>query len=182
VLEVNDIKKIDGMYVPQEAVRRFNKKVIDHVLSNKSRPPADMTMQNELSQVQADQNGQGATRFFKPSDISSKMWKDIFKDLEWEVEVNISIDPNGSSEASDKGAIMQTLNSTLQLIMNPGYASNPQAQMVVQEILRQTGRYSPLQLSSTPPPQPVPPPSAPIPSPMNPPPRSMAATGQGGAK
>lgn len=154
-LEANDIKKIDSMYVPQEAIKRFNKKVIDHVLKNGSRPSQDVNLNNEIQQVQNEQNGGGATRYFKPSDITSKTWKDIFSDFDW-MEVDIALDANGSSEASDQAAILQTLNTMLQLVMNPGYGSNPQAQMIVQQILRQTGRFSPLQIASTPAPQPQP--------------------------
>lgn len=158
VLEANDIKKIDGMYVPQEAIKRFNKKVISHVL-NTGTMPMDANLQNEMQQVQAEVNGQGTTRYFQPSEITSKTWKEIFKDFEW-MEVDVALDANGSSEASDQAAILTTLNTMLQLVMNPGYASNLQAQMVVQAILRQTGRFSPLQIASTPPQS--------IPSPMSP--------------
>ncbi len=160
-LEANDIKKIDGMYVPQEAIKRFNKKVISHVLKTGTRP--DANLQDEMQQVQSEMNGQGATRYFKPSEISSKTWKQIFKDFEW-MEVDVSVSPNGGSENSDQGAILETLNSALQLVMNPGYAANPQAQMIVATILRQTGKFSPLQLTSTPPPTP----QAPTPSPLQP--------------
>ncbi len=154
VLEANDIKKIDAMYIPNEAIKRYNKKVISHVLSTGTRP-MDINLQNEMQQVQAEQNGQGATRYFQPSEISDKTWKEIFKDFDW-MEVDIAIDPDGSSEAADTAAVLTTLNSMLQLIMNPGYAQNPQAQMVVQQILRTTGKFSPLQLASTPPPPPQP--------------------------
>lgn len=152
VLEANDIKKIDSLYVPQEAVRRFNRKVVRHVIDNKSMP-ADASLRDEMGQVQAEQNGQGNTRYFKPSDISAKTWKDVLRDFDW-LEVDIALDANGSSEASDQAAILTTLNTMLQLVMNPGYAQNPQAQMIVSQILRQTGRFSPLQLASTPPPNP----------------------------
>lgn len=160
VLEANDIKRIDSMYVPQEAVRRFNRKVIDHVIKNKSMP-MNASLQAEMAQVQAEQNGNGATRYFQPSEISNKTWKQIFKDFEW-MEVNIALDANGASESSDQAAILTTLNTMLQLVMNPGYATNPQAQMIVSQILRQTGRFSPLELAATPPPTPA----SPVPSPM----------------
>lgn len=172
VLEANDIKKIDSMYVPQEAVKRFNKKVIDHVVKTGSRP-IGIDLQNEMQNVQAEQNGNGATRYFKPSEIDGKTWKDIFKDFEW-LEVDVSLDANGSSESSDQAAILTTLNTMLQLVMNPGYGANPQAQMIVQQILRQTGRFSPLQIASTPPPSPQPPQGQTVPSPIQPAPMAKA--------
>lgn len=161
VLEANDIKKIDSMYVPQEGIKRFNKKVIDHVISTGSRP-IGIDLQNEMQQVQDEQNNQGGTRYFKPSEIDKKTWDDIFTDFDW-MDVDIALDANGSSESSDQAAILTTLNTMLQLVMNPGYATNPQAQMVVQQILRQTGRFSPLQLASTPPPPPQPQIEQPVP-------------------
>lgn len=172
VLEANDIKKIDSMYIPQEATRRYNRKIIDSVLKTGKRPMG-VDLQQEIQQVQAEQNGQGATRYFQPSEIKDKTWKEIFKDFEW-MEVDVSLDTNGSSEASDQAAILTTLNTMLQLVMNPGYATNPQAQMIVQQILRQTGRFSPLQIASVQPPQPVP---QSIPSPMSPPQGGGVETG-----
>ena len=148
-LEAHNIKKIDAMYVPQEAIKRFNKKVIDHVLKTGA-SPNDVSLQNEMQQVQAEQDQGGNTRYFKPSEVSSKTWKTIFKDLEWNVEMNIT------GEASDDTAILQTLNSALQMVLNPNYANNPQAQMIVSKILLQTGKFSPLEMATTPPPPPQP--------------------------
>lgn len=139
-LAAHDIKKIDAMYIPQEATRRFNKKVISHVVKN-GRMPMNASLQNEMQQVQTETAAQGNTRYFKPSDISSKTWKEIFKDLEWEVECDIT------EESSDTAGILQTLNTSLQIVMNPGYAQSPQAQMIVSKILLLTGKVSPLEMS-----------------------------------
>jgi hypothetical protein len=140
-LEAHNIKKIDSMYVPQEAAKRFNNKVIEHIIKTGQQPPADMTFGNEMQQVQAEQNIGGNTRYFKPSDIKSKTWKTIFEDLEWHVEMI-------SEESHDDNAILDTLNTALQTVLNPGYANNPQAQMIVGRILSQTGKFSPLEISA----------------------------------
>ncbi len=153
VLDANNIKKIDSIYVPQEAVKRYNKKVIDHVLKNGSRP-IGIDLQSEMQQVQNEVNNQGNVRFFKPSEIENKTWREVIKDLEWELGVDIAIDPSGTTESSDNAAILQTLNTALGLVMNPNYASNPQAQMIVNKILMQTGKVSPLEIAATPPPTP----------------------------
>jgi len=141
-LDAHNIKKIDGLYVPQEAIKRYNAKVIDHVLKNGTRP--DANLQNELGQVQGEQSQLGNTRYFTPSEITDKTWKQIFKDLEWEVEVDVT------GEESDKQAILQTLNSALQIVVSPGYAQSPQAQMIVAKILSQVQGFSPLELAATP--------------------------------
>ena len=144
VLESHDVKKIDSMYVPQEAVKRYNRKIIDHVLKNNGKRPIGIDMKSELDQVQAEQNSNGNVRYFKPSEIDKKTWKQIFGDLEWEVEVMIT------DESSDDNATLQTLNSALQMVLNPAYATSPQAQMIVGKILQTVGGLSPLELASTP--------------------------------
>ena len=157
-LEAHDVKKIDSMYVPQEAVKRYNRKIIDHVLKTNGKRPIGIDMKSELDQVQAEQNSNGNVRYFKPSEISKKTWKQIFSDLEWEVEVMIT------DESSDDNATLQTLNSALQMVLNPAYATSPQAQMIVGKILQTVGGLSPLELASTPatntPPQQTPPPTS----------------------
>lgn len=144
ILDAHNIRKIDSLYIPQEAIKRYNRKVIDSVLKTGKLPNA--SLQNELAQVQSEQNNQGNTRYFKPSDISSKTWNDIFKDLEWDVSIDIT------GEDKDTNAIMQTLSTALQIVMNPAYAQNPQAQMIVQKILLASSVVSPLEVSTTPPP------------------------------
>ena len=143
-LETHNVKKIDSIYVPQEAIKRYNRKVIDHVLKTNGKRPVGVDLQTELQQVQAEQNGNGNVRYFKPSDISGKTWKQIFKDLEWEVEVMIT------NESSDDNAKLQTLNTALQMVLNPAYATSPQAQMIVGKILQTVSGLSPLELASTP--------------------------------
>ena len=143
-LESHEVKKIDSMYVPQEATKRYNRKVIDHVLKTNGKRPIGIDMNSELQQVQAEQNSSGNVRYLKPSDIDGKTWKEIFKDLEWDVEVMIT------DEASDDNATLQTLNTALQMVLNPAYATSPQAQMIVGKILQTVSGLSPLELASTP--------------------------------
>ena len=71
-------------------------------------------------------------------------------DLEWELEVDIT------GEQKDKQTVLTTLNTMLGIILNPAYAGNQQAQMVVGKILQQTGVVSPIELSTAPAPQPLP--------------------------
>lgn len=43
---------------------------------------------------------------------------------------------------------MDTLNTTLQVIANPAYAQNPQAQKIVGKILALTGVMSPVEVAN----------------------------------
>lgn len=149
VLNQNDIKRLDAAYVPQEAVRRFNGKVIAHIKKNGRMPKKNqVNLASEMSSVQNEQTGQGNTRYFKPSDLDSKTWAEVFKDL----EMNAIIDWTG--ESKDIQGALGTLNTALVAIMNPMYAGNAQAQAVVSKILTLTSVLSPLELSQVPPPQP----------------------------
>lgn len=149
-LEAHNISKLDGMYVPREAVRRH----VDNLLSDLE---ADKTPQFAVDGMTAQQNvdqlagtikeelGQnGSQRFFAPSDIKGKTWKNALKDLEWELEIDIT------GEQKDKNMILTTLNTTLGVIANPQYANNPRAQLIVDKILTETGAISPIELSTLP--------------------------------
>jgi hypothetical protein len=147
-LDAHNITKIDSMYVPSEAVRRYNKKSTEAVLSGDNVEPYDPIAAE--AQIKAELAPLGNQRFFKPDDIPTVTWKAVLKDLEWELEVDIT------GESSDKQTIFTTLNTLLALVMNPGYAGNQQAQLIASKILTATGQVSPLELAATPPPQPQP--------------------------
>jgi hypothetical protein len=88
---------------------------------------------------------QGTQRFFKPDEGID--WKTQFKDLEWEVEVDVT------NENLDEKA-MDTLTTTLQVVANPNFANNPAAQLIVGKILRLTGAVSTVELAALPQPPP----------------------------
>jgi hypothetical protein len=137
-LEDYDITKIDAIYIPNEAVRRFNQKAVEAVINDEELPD----LQQEMQGVRADLGVLGNQRFFKPSDISDKTWKEIFKDYEWEPEVEIT------DETIDKEPILTTLSNVLQTIAtNPMILQDPNAKMLFNKILETTGSISPLQLS-----------------------------------
>lgn len=163
-LEAHNITKIDAIYIPREAIKRFNKRTLDQIEGALNQPGAPLPQpfdpMAEQSQVKQDMAPLGNQRFFTPSDISDKTWKDVLKDLEWEVEVDIT------GESSDKNTILTTLSTALQVVANPLYANNPQAQLIVSKILLATGEISPLEIATLPPPQPMAPqtaPQAPVP-------------------
>jgi hypothetical protein len=154
-LEAHHITKIDSMYVPSEAIRRFNKQAVDKAIKyletgDQNSIPSPYQADIAQAPVKQELASLGNTRFFKPSDIPTVTWKTVLKDLEWELEVNIT------NEATNKDTVLTTLSTALQAVANPMYANNPQAQLVVSKILSATGVISPLEISSMPPPPPMP--------------------------
>ena len=143
-LEDYDITKIDAIYIPNEAIRRFNKKAVQAVLNETELPDLgqeEMGIKREIGVL-------GNQRFFKPSEISAKTWKEIFNDFEWEAIVEIT------DETIDKEPVLTTLSNVLQTIAtNPMILQDPNAKMLFNKILETTGYISPVELSIQ---QPVP--------------------------
>ena len=146
-LEGHGISKIDAKYVPQEAVKRFNEDAVNKVLKyldtqSQSDIPSPYQQQTAEAQIKKEMASLGNQRFFVPSDIPDVTWKEVFKDLEWEVEVDVT------GESSNKQTILTTLNTALATVANPMYASNPTAQFIVGKILENTGVVSPIELGT----------------------------------
>lgn len=140
-LDDNNIQKIDAMYVPREAIKRYNNKVKSSIL--KGKVPKDISLQNEQGQVQDELGNLGNQRFFKPSDITTVQWNNFFKDFEWTVDVQIT------GENSDKQATLTTLTTMLQTIAgNPAILQDPNARMLFNQILSEAGVLSPIQFST----------------------------------
>lgn len=146
-LSSEEISEIDAMYVPAEAIRRFNKQVVDKTIQHlqtgdpQSIPSpyqpqlAQQAMQDQMSLL-------GNKRSFKPDELDQKTWDSVLKDFEWRCEVQVT------NESADKQAVMTTLNTIFQtLANNPYILQNPNAKMVFDAILTETGRISPLQLA-----------------------------------
>ena len=142
ILDAQQIKQIDSMYVPNQATRIRNESIKESVLGGEIPNPPDQMMLEQ--DIQNGLNKFGNQRFIKPSDIKTETWKDVMKDLEWSIEVEVT------NESTDKQAVMDTLNTALQVVANPNYASNPDAKMIVGKILEETGVLSPLELSTQP--------------------------------
>src|SRR3990167_833754 len=149
-LESQDITKLDSLYVPNEAIRRDNEQIKKTVLSGVIAQNLDLKatqaqIQDELSQL-------GNQRFLKPSDISTKTWKEVLKGLEWEVEIDIN------DKETDDQLVLQSLIDWFKIIANPTvqqYMSTPQGKVISSRILEKTNAISPLELSSLPAPTPI---------------------------
>jgi hypothetical protein len=147
ILESHQITQLDSLYIPNEAIRRVNNKIKEAVLSGKIYPP-EMQVQEietEKQNIQRGLNSFGNQRFIKPSDVPDKTWKEVLKDLEWEVEVDIT------GEQTDRQAVMTTLTTVFQSIAGmQGRPMTSDEKLVFNRILEQTGAISPIELAQQP--------------------------------
>lgn len=147
-LDSYGISKIDAMYVNSQAIKNMVNKDIEAILAGKQ-PSQDL--QGSTQEMQNQMASQGNQRFFKPSDVSAKTWKDIFKDLEWELECDIT-----GEDAPDKDdlATLTTVLSTL--ATNPRVLFDPNAKLIFNKILSIAGGVSALELQEAQPYMPPP--------------------------
>ena len=147
ILQDHEIEKIDAMFVPKEAIRRYNRRVLDEVLTRGEKsmeggilsPIQPFNQGQEEAAVRQELAPLGNQRFFTPDDIN---WDEVLKDLEWNLDINIK------NEQKDKQAILTTLSTVLQTIStNPQVLQDPNARMLFNEILNATGVFSPAKLS-----------------------------------
>jgi len=130
------IDKIDKMFIATEAVKRFNRKAVEAVL-NKTELP-DLAQEQQGVQQELSQVGQ---RFIKPSDISTKTWKDVIGKFEGDVIYEIT------GENTEKQAVMDTLSTVLQTISaNPQILNDPNGKLLFSKILNETNAVSPLEI------------------------------------
>jgi len=149
-LNEQEIAEIDALYVPNEAVRRFNKEAIKAVLQNEIPSPyqADIAQQ----EVKQDLASQGNKRSFKPDELDIKTWKEALSDFEWTATVEVT------NENTDKQQVLTSLTTAFQTIASlAGRPMTPDERMIFSRIMQESGSVSPLQLSvasATPPPMP----------------------------
>lgn len=154
ILDDAGISEIDSMYIPHEAIRRYNKRTVQQVLdyvkdkSNhtgaKVSPMQPFNPDQEQGVLKQQLSTQGNKRFFSPDDMDDKTWDELFSDFEWD---NIKVEI--TSENGDKQLILQTLSTVLQTIAsNPAILQDPNAKMVFSKILNETGVVSALQLQT----------------------------------
>ena len=144
-LESYQIQKIDKMYVPYEATRRLAQKLIKAIIENPEAEAPDVTDEmkaKEEQDVREDLIAQGNQRFFSPDDVSDMTWKEMFKNLEWDLEIDIT------GEQKDNHSDMATLSTVLQTVVsNPQALENPKVKVIFNKILSKTGTVSPIELS-----------------------------------
>lgn len=146
VLKQHDIERIDGIFIKNESVRLANEQLKEMVLNRQTpdRMTQDaMILENQIN-LKEGMNTLGTQRFFKPDDIDQKTWDEQFKDLEWELEFDIS------GETRDLQQALTTLNTALKIVATPGFEQNKKAQTIVGKILEMTGTMSPIEYNSIP--------------------------------
>lgn len=145
-LKSYDINWLDSKYLKNYSIQESNRKILEKVFDKGQMvTPQEQQMMIQEMQMSGKQalGEQGNQRFIKLSDISDKTWKEQFKDLEHDVDVDVT------GEAKDYQAIMATLNTALQTVLMPGYDQNETAKLIVNKILDASGYLSPIELSQT---------------------------------
>jgi len=152
-LEDYGIDKIDSIYLKNKAIKNLNDKKLDTLLNYQF----DGTFNDQLAQIPTPEQEQqrlqeelqmaGGTRFIKPSEVEDKTWEELFKDAEWEPEVDVT------NENLDKEAVT-TLNTFIANVSrNPVMLQDPLLRKALDKILTYTGAMSPLELGEMPKPQ-----------------------------
>jgi len=145
LLEDRDITKIDKLFLPKEAIKRYNDRIIKSVIEGKTEGVKPYNPEEEEGQLKSQLEELGNTRFLSPGDIT---WKEVVKDLEWKLDIMVT------NEQIDKQVVYQTLNTILQTIAtNPAVLQDPNAKLLFNKILSISGSVSPIELSSQPAPQ-----------------------------
>lgn len=141
VLDDANIKKLDAMYIPNKAIKNYNRRTTDAILEGQI--PAPFNQQAEEQAISQGMATMGNTRPIKPQlDGKDITWKEVFKDLEWNLEMAIT------NESTDKQAVMQTLSATFQTIAGfAGRLMTPDERIVFNKLMKETGTVSPVELS-----------------------------------
>ena len=149
ILDQYDIDRIDAMYIKKMTIKRVNEIIKDKLLNAETGQM--ITAEEQAFMVNQEQMTLkemlatlGNQRFFKPSDISDKTWKEQFANLEWDVEIDITGESNNVQEA------LATLNTALKTVVSPGFAQNKKAQAIVGKILEHTNAMSPVEYNAIP--------------------------------
>lgn len=162
-LSDDEITKIDSRYIKNMSIRRTNEVLKEKILNGEdvSTMEQDEMMAESQDEIAGQLADQGGKRYFSPSEIPDKTWKEIFKDLEWDVEVDVT------NENLDQDALT-TLSTVLGIVTDPVRSQalqTPAGRTVLNKILRMTGAVSTAEMASLSQPQPVAPqaPTAPTP-------------------
>lgn len=143
-LEDHNITQIDSIYIPNEAIKRFNERTTKDIFKNietltsggMPEAPQPFNKQAEESSVQQGMVQQGNTRYFTPDELGKLSWSEYFKDFEWDCEVEVT------NETVDKAATLQTLASVLQTAVN-----DPEMfKFIMGKIMDETNIASPIEV------------------------------------
>jgi hypothetical protein len=148
-LSDHGIEEISELFIKNESVRSANKKIIgknlDYLRKKAPRPVTslekDKIIQEESNGLRESLNSLNGSRFFKPSELSDKTWKQVFENFEWECEVDVT------GESTDKD-LPTTLNTLLSFfIKKQGQPLTPMEKFTINKILTATSSISPVEIS-----------------------------------
>lgn len=142
-LESYNIAKIDNIFARNKAIKNQKEKIREALLNNKELPKLDLD--SEIQGIKAGLAEQGNQRSFIVSDMNEKTWKEALKDLEWDLEIDIS------GENRDSQAVLTTLTTILQNIASrQGRPMSEQEKFIFNKILEETGVVSAVEIASIP--------------------------------
>lgn len=145
-LQSYEINRIDSRHIKNTAIKSVNAELKKKLISGEI-PTAEeqaLLMQATENKIGTDLQEFGNQRFFRPDDISEKTWAETFDGMEWDLEIDIT------GEAMNYRDELTTLNTALQVVLNPAFETNKKAQAIVGKILENTGAMSPVEYSSLP--------------------------------
>lgn len=141
ILDDQNITQLDSLVVPREAIKRYNSKVVNDVLND--RIPSPYVQGAMEAEVKKEFDLLGKQRFFKPDEIETTTWKEVLKDFEWEVSVDITDEMKNKQEL---GTILTSVFQTLASL--GGQPMSPDMKLVFDKIMNNTGVISSLELSN----------------------------------
>lgn len=149
-LDEEDVAQIDAMYLKDAAIKKTNTQTMQAINANLDRisqgqpvQPIDTSamLQNNMSNMQESLDMMGNTRFFKPSEITKKMWSEQLKDFEWDMEIDMT------GEGEDMQEVLAAYAQALTAVMTPGFEQNEKAKAFVGKMLEVTGAMNPMQFA-----------------------------------
>src|SRR3990167_3847451 len=139
ILDSAGIDEIDAMYIPKEAIKRYNQRSKELILTGQ--PVQQFNPQTEQQAVKEELSAMGNKRAFTPEELN---WDEVFSDFEWD---NIRVEI--TNENADKQAIMGVLNEVFKTIVGmQGRPMSPDEKMIFNKILTETSYLSPLQFAN----------------------------------
>jgi len=151
-LDSYGIEQIESMYIRAESVRRANSKNAEALFLQAEEGRLTESMQvtapeEMAASVQEGLQSMGGSRFFKPSDVPSVTWAELFDDFVMDCEVDVT------GEASFTREDLATLTTVFQTIADPSKQAvmqTPEGKFLFNQIITKTGTVSPVQLQSIP--------------------------------
>lgn len=151
-LDSYGIEQIESMYIRAESVRRANSKNAEALFLQAEEGRLTESMQvtapeEMAASVQEGLRTMGGSRFFKPSDVPSVTWAELFDNFVMDCEVDVT------GEASFTREDLATLTTVFQTIADPSKQAvmqTPEGKFLFNQIITKTGTVSPVQLQSIP--------------------------------